>query len=99
METYLSCGNTELHSPDSLLDTPRSQKWNAPTDSESRGRGLLYKAGRQASRHSVTVRLNVRMGKMSDISDFERGMIVSGRRAGSSISETAALLGFSCMAV
>jgi hypothetical protein len=34
---------------DSLLHAaPSSSKWFAPTDSESRGRGLLYKAGRQA---------------------------------------------------
>jgi hypothetical protein len=30
-------------------------------------------------------------------SDFDSGMIVSARRAGSSISETSGLLGFSCM--
>ncbi|XP_014050379.1 acidic leucine-rich nuclear phosphoprotein 32 family member B isoform X2 [Salmo salar] len=35
------------------------------------------------------------MGKKSDLRDFERGMIVGARRAGSSISQTAALLGFS----
>ena len=80
----------------SLLATPsRSRKWFTPTDSESRGRGLLYKAGRQASRHSVTIRLNVRMGKTSDLSNFERGMIVGARHACSGISETSALLGFS----
>uniref|UniRef100_A0A4W5R473 Acidic leucine-rich nuclear phosphoprotein 32 family member n=1 Tax=Hucho hucho TaxID=62062 RepID=A0A4W5R473_9TELE len=56
-------------------------------------RGLLYKAGRQAS--SYAVQLNVRMGKKSDLREFERGMIVGARRAGSSISQTAALLGFS----
>ncbi|XP_071025038.1 acidic leucine-rich nuclear phosphoprotein 32 family member B-like isoform X3 [Oncorhynchus clarkii lewisi] len=60
-------------------------------------RGLLYKACRQAS--SYTVILNVRMGKKSDLRDFERGMIVGSRRAGSSISQTAALLGFSRTAV
>jgi hypothetical protein len=59
------------------------------TDCESRG---LIK---QASRHLVTVRLNVRMGKTSDQSDLERGMIVGARHAGSSISETASLRGFS----
>ena len=48
----------------SLLGTPpHSLKWIAPTDSEPRGRGLLYKASRQALRHSVIVQLNVRMGK------------------------------------
>ncbi|XP_038837165.1 acidic leucine-rich nuclear phosphoprotein 32 family member B-like isoform X4 [Salvelinus namaycush] len=35
------------------------------------------------------------MGKKRDLRDFERGMIVGSRRAGSSISQTAALLGFS----
>jgi hypothetical protein len=61
---------------DSLLGTPpSSQKWFATaTGSESRVRGLLYKANRQASRHSVTVQLNVRMCKFSD---FEHGMFAS----------------------
>ena len=67
----------------------------ALTDSESRACGLLYEAGRQASRLSVAVQLNVRMGKTSDLSDFKSGMIVGARCAGSSISETAGLLGFS----
>ncbi|KAK6324713.1 hypothetical protein J4Q44_G00040550 [Coregonus suidteri] len=35
------------------------------------------------------------MGKKRDLMEFERGMIVGARRAGSSISQTAALLGFS----
>ncbi len=35
------------------------------------------------------------MGKKGDLSDFERGMVVSVRRTGLSISETADLLGFS----
>ncbi len=35
------------------------------------------------------------MGKKWDLSDFERGMVVSARRAGLSISKTADLLGFS----
>uniref|UniRef100_A0A4W5NIU3 Acidic leucine-rich nuclear phosphoprotein 32 family member n=1 Tax=Hucho hucho TaxID=62062 RepID=A0A4W5NIU3_9TELE len=35
------------------------------------------------------------MGKKRDLRDFERSMIVGSRRAGSSISQTAALLGFS----
>jgi hypothetical protein len=79
----------------SLLATPpHSQKWFAPADSESCGRGLLYKAGRQASRHSVTVRLKVRMGKTSDLINFAHGLIVGARSAGSSISETSGLLGF-----
>jgi spore germination protein YaaH len=55
---------------------------------------LLYKAGRRASRHSVTVRFNVRMGKMNDLSDIERGIIVSAGCTSYSISETASLLGF-----
>ena len=59
------------------------------------GRGLLYEAGTQASRHSVTVRFNVRLGKMDDLSNFVRGMIVGARCVGSSISEMAGLLGFS----
>ena len=67
----------------SLLGTPsRSRKWFATRDSESRGLGLLYKAGRQALRHSVTIRLNVRRGKTRDLSDYERGMIVGARLAG-----------------
>jgi hypothetical protein len=49
---------------------------------------------RRALRHSVTVQLNVRMGKTSDLSDFEHGMIICARCTGSSISETATLLGF-----
>ncbi|KAF7642299.1 hypothetical protein LDENG_00260690 [Lucifuga dentata] len=35
------------------------------------------------------------MVKKGDLSDFERGMAVGGRRAGLSIAETADLLGFS----
>ncbi len=35
------------------------------------------------------------MGKKGDLSDFERGMVVSVRRVGLSISKTADLLGFS----
>ncbi len=35
------------------------------------------------------------MGKKGDLSDFERGMVVSARWAGLSISKTADLLGFS----
>ena len=46
-------------------------------------------------RHSVPVRLNVRMGKASDLSDFERSVIICVRRATSSISEMVSLLGFS----
>ena len=38
---------------------------------------------------------NIRMWKKGDLSDFERGLVVSARRAGLSISETADLLGFS----
>jgi hypothetical protein len=78
-----------------VASLPCSQKSIAPTDSKSLGSGLLYKAGRLASRHSVTVRLNVRMGKTNALSDFKHGMIVSSRSARSSISETASLLGFS----
>ena len=40
------------------------------------------------------VRFNF-MGKTNDLSDFERGMIVSARHAGSSILETSDLLCFS----
>ncbi len=39
--------------------------------------------------------LSIRKGKKGDLSDFERGMVVGGRRAGLSISKTADLLGFS----
>ncbi|KAJ8268011.1 hypothetical protein COCON_G00131830 [Conger conger] len=35
------------------------------------------------------------MGKTSDLSDFDRGTIVGARRSGASVSQTAALLGFS----
>uniref|UniRef100_A0A9J7YXE6 Uncharacterized protein n=1 Tax=Cyprinus carpio carpio TaxID=630221 RepID=A0A9J7YXE6_CYPCA len=35
------------------------------------------------------------MGKKSDLSNFERGMVVGARRAGLSISQSAQLLGFS----
>jgi hypothetical protein len=63
------------------------------------GRGRLYKAGRPASSHSVTVQLNVRIGETSDRSDFEHCKIVGASRVGSSTSETAGLLGFSCTTV
>lgn len=36
-----------------------------------------------------------KMGKASDLSDFDRGSIVGCRRAGCSVTETAELLGFS----
>ncbi|KAJ8268013.1 hypothetical protein COCON_G00131850 [Conger conger] len=39
------------------------------------------------------------MGKTSDLSDFDRGMIVGARRGGANVKETAALLGFSCTTV
>jgi len=35
------------------------------------------------------------MGKKGDLSNFECGMVVGGRRAGLSISQSAQLLGFS----
>lgn len=38
--------------------------------------------------HSVTVPLNVKMDKTSDLSEFERSMIINTRRARSIISET-----------
>jgi hypothetical protein len=38
--------------------------------------------------HSVTVEINIKMGKTSDLSDLERGMMVGASHAGSSISET-----------
>ena len=80
--TSIHCGQyTRYVTPFTKMDASYRQ---------SRGRSLLYKAARQASRHSVTVRLNVRMGRTSGLSVFERGMIV-----GASISETAGLLGFS----
>ena len=78
-----------IYTHSSLGTPPCSRKWLAPTESESRACGLLYK------RHPVTARLNIRIGKTSDLRDFERGMFVSARRAGSSISETVGLLGFS----
>jgi len=40
-------------------------------------------------------KLNVRMGKKGDLSNFELGMVVGARRAGLSISQSAQLLGFS----
>jgi len=40
-------------------------------------------------------KLNIRMGKRGDLSNFERGMVVGGRQAGLSISQSAQLLGFS----
>jgi len=39
-------------------------------------------------------KLNVRMGKKGDSSNFEHGMVVGARRAGLSISQSAQLLGF-----
>lgn len=52
---------------------------------ESRGRGLLNIAGRQASTRSVTVQFIVRMGETSDLSVFERRVIIGARHAGSGI--------------
>ena len=49
----------------------------------------------QASSHSVTVRLKVRIGRTNDLSDFARGTIIDARHTSSRISETAGLLGFS----
>ena len=55
--------------------------------------------GIEACRHGQEVQLflrpNVRIGKKCDLSDFGRGMIVSAREGGLSISETADLMGFS----
>jgi len=45
--------------------------------------------------HIMNSKLNVRMGKKGDLSNFKRGMIVGARRAGLSISQSAQLLGFS----
>jgi len=39
------------------------------------------------------------MGKKGDLSNFEHGMVVSARRAGLSISQSAQLLGFSCTTI
>uniref|UniRef100_A0AAY5KDZ4 Transposase Tc1-like domain-containing protein n=1 Tax=Esox lucius TaxID=8010 RepID=A0AAY5KDZ4_ESOLU len=61
----------------------------------SKGRGLQCKSGRQTLKPSVTVQLDTRTGKTNTLSDFERGMIIGARYAGSSISEVAARLGFS----
>ena len=54
---------------------------------------------KQADSQSVIVQLNIKISKTSDLSDFEHGMIVGAKCTGSSISETAALLGFSHTAV
>ena len=75
--------------------TTHSQKWFAHINKEPRAHGFLYKADRKALRHSVHVQLNIRMGKTSELIDFEHGMIFDARRVSSSISETASLLGFS----
>jgi hypothetical protein len=50
---------------------------------------------KQADRHEVTVQYNVRMGKISNLRNFEHGMIFGAMPARSSISETAGLLGIS----
>jgi len=42
------------------------------------------------SRHSPELQMNVRMGKKGDLGIFERGMVVGARRAGLSISQSAA---------
>jgi len=47
------------------------------------------------SRQSPELKLNVRMGKKGDLSNFERGMVFGARRASLSISQSAQLLGFS----
>jgi len=44
---------------------------------------------------AMNSKLNVRMGKKSDLSNFECGMVVGARQAGLSISQSAQLLGFS----
>jgi len=44
-------------------------------------------------------KLNVRMGKKGDLSNFERGMVVGAKRASLTISQSAQLLGFSCTTI
>ena len=52
------------------------------------------KAFRRGQEVQLLFRQNVRMGKKCDLSDFDRGMIVSARQGGLSISETACHLIF-----
>jgi hypothetical protein len=75
----MECTVAIIHLPSSLLGT-------APHSQMDESHGLSHKAGR--------MHRGLRMGKTSDLRDFERGMIVGVRRAGSSISETSSFLGF-----
>lgn len=49
-------------------------------------------------RDSFTVQLSIRLAEISDLSNFERGIIVGATHGGSSISETAGHPGFYRMA-
>ncbi|XP_028977680.2 uncharacterized protein LOC114839665 isoform X1 [Esox lucius] len=87
-----SCNMTSVE-PEKAAYTDR--KASAVNKSNSKGRGLRCKSGRQTLKPSVTVQLDTRTGETSTLSDFERGMIIGASYAGSSISEVAARLGFS----
>ncbi|KAJ7992874.1 hypothetical protein DPEC_G00266600 [Dallia pectoralis] len=86
------CSMTSVD-PEKTKNTDK--KANNVSKSNSKGCGLLYKAGRQTSKPSMTVQLDSRIGQTSNLSDFDRGMIIGARCAGSSISEAADRLGFS----
>ncbi len=79
-----------IHSEATLLETPVQLLLNAFIYSANHmvTTQCVY-ACRHGQDYPLKFKLSIRMGKKVDLTDFERGMVISARRAGLSISETA----------